>query len=76
MLIGEKTEGALGDTRTVPLPVGGMGVTVAEVDGPQYEQVEGVGISPDQLVPLTVQDVSSGTDSQLDAALKALGAGN
>lgn len=76
MLIGEKTEGALGDTRTVPLPVGGMGVTVAEVDGPQYEQVEGVGISPDQLVPLTVQDVSSGADSQLDAALKALGAGN
>jgi len=60
----------------VPLPAGGMSVTVREISGPQYEQVEGIGITPDQVVPLTVDDVLNGTDSQLDAALKALGAGN
>ncbi|HLJ58356.1 MAG TPA: S41 family peptidase [bacterium] len=75
-LIGEKTQGALGETITLLLPAGGMGVTIAEVNGPQYEQVEGVGIGPDQVVSLTVQDVSDGADPQLDAALKAVGAGN
>jgi carboxyl-terminal processing protease len=73
-LIGEKTAGALGGANIVPLPVGGMEVTVEEVDGPQYEQVEGVGISPDREVPLSAEDVSQGTDTQRNAALQAVGA--
>jgi carboxyl-terminal processing protease len=75
-LIGEKTGGALGATMTVALPAGAIGVTVAEVDGPQYEQVDRIGVAPDRLVPLTVEDVSSATDNQLDAALNILGAGD
>jgi carboxyl-terminal processing protease len=72
VLVGEKTVGALGDTDIVPLPAGGMGVTVAEVYGPRYEQVEGVGVSPDEQVPLTAADVSSATDAPLQAALAIL----
>jgi carboxyl-terminal processing protease len=72
-LVGEKTAGALGDTDIVSLPAGGMGVTVAEVYGPRYEQVEGVGVSPDKQVPLTVADVSNATDAPLEASLAILG---
>jgi carboxyl-terminal processing protease len=75
-LLGEKTSGALGDTIIFPLPVGGMGVTVAAITGPQFEQVEGVGIVPDKEVSLTLRDVSEGKDAQLDAALTAVGAGD
>jgi carboxyl-terminal processing protease len=70
-LVGEKTAGALGGATLVPLPAGGMEVTFEEVDGPQYEQVEGVGITPDQEVTLTARDLARGADAELDAALKA-----
>jgi len=50
-----------------------MGVTVEEVDGPQYEPVEGVGVAPDRRVPITYQNVSTGEDAQLSAALRVLG---
>ena len=63
----------LGSALFFPLPVGGMGVTVEEVDGPQYEPVEGVGVAPDRRVPITYQNVSTGEDAQLSAALRVLG---
>jgi len=72
-LVGETTAGALGSALFFPLPAGGMGVTVEEVDGPQYEPVEGVGVAPDRRVPITYQDVSTGKDAQLSAALRVLG---
>lgn len=72
-LIGETTAGALGSALYFPLPAGGMGVTVEEVDGPQYEPVEGVGVAPDVRVPITYQDVVAGEDAQLSAALRTLG---
>jgi carboxyl-terminal processing protease len=72
-IVGEKTAGALGVAREVPLPAGGMYVTIGEVVGPQFEQIERVGVTPDNQVELSVADFERGMDSQLDAALKTLG---
>jgi len=73
-IIGEKTAGAEGAARTVPLQAGGMIVTVSRIVGPQDEQIDGVGIIPDTPVALTVGDMLRGVDTQLDAALEAVGA--
>ena len=67
--IGEKTAGALGSAREVSLPAGGMSVTISLVIGPQYEQIEGVGITPENQVKLSIADLERGVDTQLDAAL-------
>lgn len=72
-IIGEKTAGALGGSVTVALPEGGMSVTVERILSPRNAQVEGVGISPDVPVTLTVTDMEHGDDTQLQAALRALG---
>jgi carboxyl-terminal processing protease len=73
-IIGEKTAGALGSDQFVDLPEGGMAVTIARVTGPQHEVIEDVGVTPDVHVPLTGADMERGQDSQLEAALKAMGA--
>lgn len=72
-IVGEKTAGALGGSVTVALPEGGMSVTVERILTPKNEQVEGVGITPDVPVTLTVADMERGQDTQLEAALHALG---
>jgi carboxyl-terminal processing protease len=72
-IIGEKTAGALGGSVTVALPEGGMSVTVERILTPKGAQVEGVGITPDVPVTLTVTDMERGEDTQLEAALHALG---
>ncbi|HXX37575.1 MAG TPA: S41 family peptidase [bacterium] len=74
-LIGEKTAGALGVALRYPLPEGGIEVTVSKVTGPLYEQIEGVGITPDVRVDLSVDEVTRGEDVQLEAALRNLGLG-
>jgi carboxyl-terminal processing protease len=71
-IIGEKTAGALGGSVTVPLPEGGMSVTVERIQTPKNTTVEGVGINPDVPVSLTVADMERGQDTQLQAALRAL----
>jgi carboxyl-terminal processing protease len=71
-LIGEKTAGALGGSVTVPLPDGGMSVTVERIETPKKATVEAVGITPDVTVTLTVADMERGQDTQLTAALHAL----
>jgi carboxyl-terminal processing protease len=71
-VIGEKTAGALGGSVTVPLPEGGMSVTVERIQTPKNSAVEGVGIAPDVPVALTVADMERGQDTQLQAALHAL----
>ncbi len=72
-IVGEKTAGALGGSVTVPLPDGGMSVTVERILTPKNVQVEGVGITPDVAVMVTVEDMERGQDTQLAAALHALG---
>ena len=72
MIIGEKTAGALGGSVTVPLPEGGMSVTVERIQTPKNASVEAVGITPDVPVTLTLADMERGQDTQLQAALRAL----
>jgi carboxyl-terminal processing protease len=69
-IVGEKTAGALGGAVEVPLPEGGMSVTVERITTPRGAQVEGVGISPDVAVTLTEADMERGVDTQLQAALQ------
>jgi carboxyl-terminal processing protease len=71
-IIGEKTAGALGGSVTVPLPEGGMSVTVERIQTPKNSAVEAVGITPEVPVTLTVADMERGQDTQLQAALRAL----
>ncbi|HLW48219.1 MAG TPA: S41 family peptidase [bacterium] len=71
-IIGEKTAGALGGSVTVPLPEGGMSVTVERIQTPNKTAVEAVGITPEVAVTLTVADMERGEDTQLQAALHAL----
>ena len=73
-IVGEKTAGALGGSVTVALPEGGMSVTVERILSPNNTKIEQVGISPDVPVALTVADMERGQDTQLEAALHALGA--
>jgi carboxyl-terminal processing protease len=73
-IVGERTAGALGASRTFPLSVGAVVVTVARVVGPSQEIIEHEGIAPDIPVKLTGTDMEQGRDAQLEAALKALGA--
>jgi carboxyl-terminal processing protease len=70
-IVGEKTAGALGGAVEVPLPEGGMSVTVERITTPRGTKVEGVGISPDVSVMLTEADMERGVDTQLQAALQA-----
>ena len=72
-IIGDKTAGALGGSVIVRLPEGGMSVTVERTVTPKNQQVEAIGITPDITVSLTVVDVESGQDPQLQAALHTLG---
>ncbi len=74
MIVGDRTAGALGASRTFPLSVGAIVVTLARVVGPNDEVIEHEGIAPDVLVKLTGADMEQGRDTQLEAALKALGA--
>jgi len=71
-IVGEKTAGALGAAREVPLSAGGMYVAVSEIVGPRYEQIDLVGILPDHRVELSASDFARGVDTQLDAALRAI----
>lgn len=74
-IVGEKTAGALGGSITVPLPErAGMSVTVERITTPQGTVVEGVGITPDVAVALTINDMMRGEDTQLTAALRVVGA--
>jgi carboxyl-terminal processing protease len=72
-IVGEKTAGALGGSFVVRLPEGGMSVTVERIVSPRREQIEGVGVSPTLAVPLTVTDMEQEKDTQLQAALRAVG---
>jgi len=71
-VIGERTAGALGGSVTVALPEGGMSVTVERITPPRDERVEGVGITPDILVPLSAGDMERARDTQMEAAVRML----
>lgn len=72
-IVGQRTAGALGGAIDVPLPEGGMSVTVERITSPTGQVVEGVGIAPDLEVALGEADMERGVDTQLQVALRAAG---
>jgi carboxyl-terminal processing protease len=69
-IVGEKTAGALAGSVIVPLPEGGMSVTVERILLPKSARVEGIGIPPTVAVGLTGAAMERGEDSQLEAAVR------
>ncbi len=72
-LIGTKTAGALGSAQIFELADGSaLEITVNLVLGPNGEEINEIGVTPDQVVTLTPGDISAGQDMQLLAALTYL----
>jgi carboxyl-terminal processing protease len=72
-LIGTKSAGALGGALYYEFEDGSaMEVTVVRVTGPNGEEINNVGVTPDDLVSLTPADLSAGIDPQLQRALDYL----
>jgi carboxyl-terminal processing protease len=72
-LIGEKTFGKGSVNHLRELSDGGaLYVTIARWQCPNGEQIEAVGIQPDQEVPLTDEDIEANRDVQLFAAIDYL----
>ena len=70
-LVGDTTSGCVNGGLPLAL-LDGSGVFVSTIKvqaGPNKVELENKGVVPDVSVPLTLQDVQSGHDPQLDAAL-------
>ena len=71
-LLGEKTFGKGSVQQIIALPEGAqLKVTIAKWYTPKGMNISKQGITPDTIVPLTIDDVNASRDPQLDAA-KAL----
>ncbi|MFN8514070.1 MAG: S41 family peptidase [Thermomicrobiales bacterium] len=69
-LIGVKSGGALGSAEVFELADGSaLEITVNLVLGPDGEEINEIGVTPNQVVTLTPADISAGNDSQLAAAV-------
>lgn len=65
-LVGQKSAGALGGAFFYELADGSaLEITVERVLGPNGEEINNVGVTPDHVVALTPADLSAGNDPQL-----------
>ncbi len=72
-LIGERTAGSTGQPLLFSLPGGGRGrVCTKRCTYPDGKEFVGLGVNPDILVPLTVDDIRSGRDAALETAIAYL----
>jgi carboxyl-terminal processing protease len=73
-LVGTKTYGCIGETFIDDIGDGsGLAVTFETMLGPVTgAELNGVGITPDEIVPRSVDDLVAGRDPQLDAAIADL----
>lgn len=72
-LVGQKSFGKGSVQQPVSLKDGGLlKVTIARWFTPDGKNIDKEGITPDQVVELTSDDVTAGRDPQLDAALQSL----
>ncbi len=73
-IVGAKTYGCIGETYVDGIGDGsGLAVTRALVLGPVTgAELNGIGVTPDEVVPRTVDDIVAGRDPQLDAAIAHL----
>ncbi|HEX5502188.1 MAG TPA: S41 family peptidase [Thermomicrobiales bacterium] len=74
-VIGTKTAGALGGARFYELADGSaLEITEERVLGPDGETIDGVGVTPDEVVPFDPADFSSGDDPPRRRAMEDLAA--
>jgi carboxyl-terminal processing protease len=72
-LIGTKTSGSLGSAQIFELADGSaLEITVRLVLGPNGEEINEIGVTPNEEVPLTPANISAGNDTQLAAAIAYL----
>ncbi len=72
-LVGELTYGKGSVQEYFPLSDGGLArITVAKWLTPSGRAIDKIGLTPDQVVPITQADVNAGLDPQLDAAVQLL----
>lgn len=70
-VFGQRSAGAALPALMHGLPSGDTFVhAVADFTDPAGGRIEGAGVTPDQLIPLTQQDLSQNIDAPLDAAIK------
>jgi carboxyl-terminal processing protease len=74
VLVGEHTGGCMAGTTEVPLSDGAsMWVTSVHIlIGGSEQDLEGIGVEPDIVAPLTAEDLAAGRDPGLDAAVRAV----
>lgn len=74
LIVGEASGGSTGQPLMFPLPGGGGARICTKADSaPDGTEFVGVGIIPDRVVRPTVEDVRSGRDAALGAALGTIG---
>ena len=74
-VFGQPTPGAALPSTVTRLPNGDLfQFAVADYVSVNGDRLEGVGVTPDEIVPLTRVDLLAGRDAPLDAALKWIGA--
>jgi serine/threonine-protein kinase len=74
-LIGTKSSGSLGSAQIFELADGSaLEITVNLVLGPNGEEINEVGVTPNEVVVRTPGDISAGNDPQLAAAIVYIGA--
>lgn len=72
-VVGEKTAGCVGTGQLFPLSDGSaIQVTVAKMVTGTGEDLNRVGVTPNDPVSMSVQDLSSGKDPQLDKAIQVV----
>lgn len=75
-LVGEKTYGKGTVQKVLDLGAGTkLKVTVARWYTPNGKNIDKQGITPDQIVTLSADDMNAGKDPQMDAAMSRLGGG-
>ncbi len=74
-VVGTKTAGCVGIGSRFGLPDGSaITVTTRKLIGPEGENLNKVGVAPDEVVEVTRTNMSDGKDPQLEKALSLLGA--
>ncbi len=74
-IVGSQTAGCVGIGSRYGLPDGSaVAVTTRKLSGPKGEELNRVGLTPDEVIDVTREELAAGKDPILDRAVKLLGA--
>jgi C-terminal processing protease CtpA/Prc len=74
-VVGSQTAGCVGIGSRYGLQDGSaVAVTTRKLSGPKGEELNRVGLKPDEVVEVTREELAAGRDPVLDRAVKLLGA--